>query len=97
MFGPSCCRFSALLRPRLTSDGPSQHLPMLVALWQTIRPPGVIRATFLLMPVGSTLQHSMQVLGFSDNGHLTLLQRLNRFLFVRPAFCFQLPSDPTSR
>ena len=38
------------------------------------------------MPVGSTLLHSVQVLGFSDIGHLTLQQRLNRFLFVRPAF-----------
>ena len=44
------------------------------------------------MPVGSTLLHSVQVLGFSDIGHLTLQQRLNRFLFVRPAFCLRLAS-----
>jgi hypothetical protein len=56
-----------------------------------------MRATFLLMPVGFTLLHSVQVLGFSDNRHLTLQQRLNRFLFVRPAFCLRLPSDFTSR
>jgi len=49
------------------------------------------------MPVGFTLLHSVQVLGFSDNRHLTLQQRLNRFLFVRPAFCLRLPSDFTSR
>jgi hypothetical protein len=80
MFSPSYCRFSALLRPRLTSEHPSQHLTMLVALWQTFRPPRVIRATFLLMPVNFTLYHSVQVLGFSDMGHLTLLQRLSRFI-----------------
>ncbi|MEB0009984.1 hypothetical protein, partial [Pseudomonas sp. RTB2] len=38
--------------------------------------PRVIRATFLLMPVGSTSQRSVQVLGFEDFGLLTPLRRL---------------------
>ncbi|WP_221772113.1 hypothetical protein, partial [Pseudomonas aeruginosa] len=33
-------------------------------------------ATFLLMPVGSTSQRSVQVLGFEDFGLLTPLRRL---------------------
>ncbi|WP_208605041.1 hypothetical protein [Xenorhabdus eapokensis] len=53
--------------------------------------------TFLHMSVRSTSQRSVQVLGVDDNGRLTPLYRLNGFLFVRPAFCFQLPSDFTSR
>ncbi|WP_212632991.1 hypothetical protein, partial [Pseudomonas borbori] len=36
----------------------------------------VIRATFLLMPVGSTSQRSVQVSGFEDTGLLTPLRRL---------------------
>lgn len=60
------------------------------------RSPRVIRATFLLMPVGSTSQRSVQVSGFNDHGHLTPLRRLIRFLFVRPAFCLRLPSDSQS-
>jgi hypothetical protein len=48
------------------------------------------------MPVGSTPQPSVQVLGFGDIGHLTRLRRLIRFLFVRPAFCLRLPSDSQS-
>ncbi|WP_187653398.1 hypothetical protein [Xenorhabdus sp. PB62.4] len=61
---------------------------MPVALWQNGRSPGVIRATFLLMPVDSTSQRSVQVLGFDD---------ISRFLLVKLAFCFQLPSDFTSQ
>ncbi|SDB18891.1 hypothetical protein SAMN03159386_01386, partial [Pseudomonas sp. NFACC17-2] len=60
------------------------------------RSPRVIRATFLLMPVGSTSQRSVQVSGFEDIGLLTPLCRLIRFLFVRPAFCLGLPSDSQS-
>ncbi|SFT28215.1 hypothetical protein SAMN03159306_05366, partial [Pseudomonas sp. NFACC48-1] len=67
-----------------------------VAHWQTGRSPRVIRATFLLMPVGSTSQRSVQVLGFGNFGYLTPLHRLIRFLFVRPAFCLGLPSDSQS-
>ena len=67
-----------------------------VAQWQAYRSPRVIRATFLLMPVGSTSQRSVQVSGFGDYGHLTPLRRLIRFLFVRPAFCLGLPSDSQS-
>jgi hypothetical protein len=48
------------------------------------------------MPVGSTSQRSVQVLGFDDFGRLTPLHRLIRFLFVRPAFCLGLPSDSQS-
>ncbi|SFW93018.1 hypothetical protein SAMN05660640_05931, partial [Pseudomonas sp. NFACC16-2] len=60
------------------------------------RSPRVIRATFLLMPVGSTSQRSVQVSGFEDIGLLTPLCRLIRFLFVRPAFCLGLSSDSQS-
>ncbi|WJV62834.1 hypothetical protein PCO86_01485 [Pectobacteriaceae bacterium CE70] len=38
-----------------------------------VQTPGVIRATFLLMPVDCTLRRSVQVLGFSDIGRLTPL------------------------
>jgi hypothetical protein len=48
------------------------------------------------MPVGSTSQRSVQVLGFEEIGLLTPLHRLIRFLFVRPAFCLGLPSDSQS-
>ncbi|WP_211137113.1 hypothetical protein, partial [Escherichia coli] len=51
--------FAALLRRRLTSAAPSRHLTTPVAHWQDGRSPGVIRATFLLMPVGSTSQRSV--------------------------------------
>jgi len=88
--------FEQLLRPRLTSVRPSRHLTAPVAHGRPNRSPRVIRATFLLMPVGSTSQRSVQVLGFGDHGHLTPLHRLIRFLFVRPAFCLGLPSDSQS-
>jgi len=38
--------------------------------------PGYDAPTFTLMPVGSTLQRSVQVLGFDDISRLTPLQRL---------------------
>ena len=69
---------------------------MPVAHGRLNRSPRVIRATFLLMPVGSTSQRSVQVSGFDDCGRLTPLCRLIRFLFVRPAFCLGLPSDSQS-
>ena len=92
-FGPSSKK---LLRPLLTSVRPSRHLSGPVAHGRPNRSPRVIRATFLLMPVGSTSQRSVQVSGFGDYGHLTPLRRLIRFLFVRPAFCLGLPSDSQS-
>ena len=52
--------------------------------------------TFTLMPVGSTPHRSVQVLGFGNYGYLTPIRRLIRFLFVRPALCLGLPSDPQS-
>ena len=85
-----------LLRPLLTSVRPSRHLSVPVARGRPNRSPRVIRATFLLMPVGSTSQRSVQVSGFGDYGHLTPLRRLIRFLFVRPAFCLGLPSGSQS-
>jgi hypothetical protein len=57
---------------------------------------GYCALTFTLMPVESTLQRSVQVLGFDGFGHRTPLRRLIRFLFVRPALCFRLPSDSRS-
>ncbi len=95
-FSPSLLRFEQLLRPRLTSVRPSRHLATPVAHGRLNRSPRVIRATFLLMPVGSTSQRSVQVSGFDDCGRLTPLCRLIRFLFVRPAFCLGLPSDSQS-
>jgi len=60
--------------------------------------PGYCALTFPLMPVGSTSQRSVQESGFASMGLLTPLHRLSiRFLFVRPAFCLQLPPDPASR
>ncbi len=40
-------------------------------LWQVVRPPRVMRATFTLMPAASTAVRPVQVLGFDDNGRLT--------------------------
>ena len=91
-----------MLRLRATTTAsadfcrPSRHLTAPVAHGRLNRSPRVIRATFLLMPVGSTSQRSVQVLGFEDIGLLTPLHRLIRFLFVRPAFCLGLPSDSQS-
>lgn len=91
-----CSGCEQLLRPLLTSVRPSRHLAAPVAHGRSNRSPRVIRATFLLMPVGSTSQRSVQVLGFGNFGYLTPLHRLIRFLFVRPAFCLGLPSDSQS-
>ena len=68
--------FEQLLRPRLTSVHPSRHFTTPVAHGRQNRYPRVIRATFLRMPVGSTSQRSVQVLGFGDRCHLTPLRRL---------------------
>jgi hypothetical protein len=72
--------FEQLLRPRLTSVRPSRHLTTLVALGRLNRSPRVIRATFLLMPGGSTSQRCVQVLGFGNFGYLTPLRRLIRLI-----------------
>ena len=62
-------------------------------------PPRVIRATFMLMPVGSTSQRSVQVSGFTDIGLLTPLRRLYplpvRQASILPAasFRFRLTTD----
>src|ERR1700739_1776807 len=53
--------------------------------------PGYCALTFTLMPVGSTSQPSVQVLGFASIGPLTPLCRLSPLLFLRPAICLQLP------
>ena len=61
------------------------------------RPSCVLRLRLVtLMPVGYTSQRSVQVSGFDDICRLTPLQRLIRFLFVRPALCFRLPPDSQS-
>ena len=74
--GSSCSALGAvvnrhLLWPLLTSGDPSRRLSTPVAPWQTTRPPRVRRATFPLMPVGSTSWRSVQVPGFGDACHLT--------------------------
>ena len=65
-----------LLCHLLTSARASQHLSMLVAQGTHTDLPGYCALTFTLMPVGSTPQLSVQVLGFDDIGHLTRLRRL---------------------
>jgi hypothetical protein len=76
-----------LLRLRLTSARSSRRLRRSVAQWQTCRSPRVIRATFLLMPVGFTSQRPVQVSGFDDLAALPRCAASIRFLFVRPAVC----------
>ncbi|SCA62723.1 Uncharacterized protein SCG7086_AD_00030 [Chlamydiales bacterium SCGC AG-110-P3] len=49
------------------------------------------------MPIGSTYVDSVRELDFVVIGLLILHDRLIRFLFIRAALCFQLPSDSTSR
>ena len=80
-----------LLCPLLTSDSASRCLTTTVAGRPGTRSdlPGYGTPTFTLMPVGFTLQRSVQVSGFNDFGRLTSLHRLIRFLYVRPALCPQ--------
>jgi hypothetical protein len=59
------------LWPRLTSDDPSPHLSMPVALSRSSDLPGYCALTFPLMPVGSTSRRSVQELGFASTGPLT--------------------------
>src|ERR1039457_5199840 len=56
--------------PRLTSDDPSPHLSMPVALSRSSDLPGYCALTFPLMPVGSTSRRSVQELGFASTGPL---------------------------
>ena len=71
----SPCR--RLLRPLLTSSLASRHLTMSVALPAPIKDlPGYDAPAFTLMPVGSTSQRPVQVLGFDDIGRLTPLCRV---------------------
>ncbi|SPA15072.1 hypothetical protein CBM2633_A50728 [Cupriavidus taiwanensis] len=96
MFGPSAPT-ARLVWPLLTSAPPSQRLSTPVAHHGSSADlPGYDAPTFTLMPVGSTPHHSVQVLGFGNYGYLTPIRRLIRFLFVRPALCLGLPSDPQS-
>jgi hypothetical protein len=91
-FSPSLLRFRAATTASADFCRPSRHLTTPVAHGRLNRYPRVIRVTFLLMPVGSTSQRSVQVLGFDDVGRLTPYAAYIRFLFVRPAFCLGLPS-----
>ena len=62
-------------------------------------PPRVIRATFLLMPVGFTSQRPVQVSGFDDSCRLTPLRRLyplpvrQASILPSASFRFRLPTD----
>src|SRR5690606_709330 len=78
-----------LLCPLLTSDHASRHLAVGSSQFPGTRSdlPGYCAPTFTLMPVGSTSHRSGQVSGFDDFGRLTPMQRLIRFLCVRPAIC----------
>ena len=82
MFRPSVRALSGLppvpnlLCRLLTSACASLHLLMSVAQGTHADLPGYCAPTFTLMPVGSTSQPSVQLLGFDDIGHLTRLRRL---------------------
>jgi hypothetical protein len=70
------CADAQLLWPLLTSGSSSQHLSMLIAHGKRPDLPGYCALTVTLMPVGSTLQRSVQELGFASSGLLTPLRRL---------------------
>ena len=65
-----------LIWPLLTSGSPSQHLSVSIAHGKLPDLPGYDALTVTLMPVGSTSQPSVQVLGFASIGLLTPLRRL---------------------
>ena len=66
-----------LLWPLLTSGSPSHDLSTAVAqIGRLPDLPGYDAQTFTLIPVGYTLQRSVQVPGFDDNCRLAPLQRL---------------------
>jgi hypothetical protein len=77
--------------------GRTAHLSMLVAHGGHTDLPGYVAPTVRLMPVGSTSQCSVQVLGFQITACSPHCAASIRFLFVGPAPCLQLPSDSTSR
>jgi len=67
-----------LLWPLLTSGRPSHDLSTVVAqIGRLPDLPGYDAQTFTLIPVGFTLQRSVQVLGFDGTCRLTPLQRLS--------------------
>lgn len=103
---PSTCsalhRLVRLLRRLLTSAAPSRHLSTPVATpenqGQVGRPPRVRRVTFVPNTCRIYARTLRVISGF---GCVCPLARMRtphmRFLFVRPALCLQLPSDPASR
>src|SRR5258706_1681319 len=90
-------RSRELLCRLLTSASPSRHLSVTVVRDRLADLPGYCALTFTLMPAAYTPKLSVQVLDFEDICLLIQLARLMRFLFVGPALCLRLPSDPTSR
>jgi hypothetical protein len=87
-----------LVRPLLTPAAPSRRLSTPVAPWQTTRPPRVRRATFVPYTCRIYARTLRVISGFGSFGPLARMQTPHmRFLFVRPALCLQLPSDPASR
>jgi hypothetical protein len=68
-------------------------------LWiqEALRSPRVRHYTFPLIPAESTFMISVRVSDFVVIGLLIHHACLIRFLFIGSAFCFQLPSDSTSR
>jgi hypothetical protein len=87
-----------LLRPLLTSAGPSRHLSApLVTQDSHGRSPvissGAFHARPLDLPPGSLMD-----MGFAIIGPLARPRRPPiQFLFIGPRFCSTLPSDPASR
>src|SRR5262249_30211883 len=88
---------SLLLRPRLTSDGASENLSILVSTAARRQiSPGIAHA--LLRLCASDIRHrfpytyrASHLFACSPSGLASI-----RFLFVAPALCLRLPSDPQS-
>ncbi len=97
MFGPSDWP-TVLLRPRLTSAGPSESLTESIVLsGQPCRPPRV-RITASAPHPPYLPKYRLMALGFVLSRELTPVpQPPMRFLFIGSELCLQLPSDPTSR
>jgi len=96
-FGPSVVSTN-LLCPLLTSDTPSHRLTTVVAQGQSIRSPRVIRThlhAYIRRIYDRAFRTSIGLWRYLPP-HPARPPRM-RFLFIGPALCLQLPSDPTSR
>src|SRR5690606_15185951 len=81
----------------LTSDGASEDLSIFVAQRHAIRSPRVLRThlhAYARRIYGTALRTRIGLCIFSP-AHPAVTPPI-RFLFVAPALCFRLPSDPQS-